>query len=159
MFLLALLLACGESGPCKSAQIDKVISAIQVTSKPQRVALVAQGLVESCTLAPSLKKSLTDIPRLPPEMRTVVAMKTVTEDPESWEKACPGGTAMLAQAATLGPSGRVKKVVEVCEVDFIEENEMGQAQDTLLLAILLRSELKGISTGNRSILLRTLSGL
>jgi hypothetical protein len=159
MLLLAFLLACGESGPCKSAQIDKVVNAIEVISKPQRVALVSQGLVESCTLEPALKKSLLDIPRLPPEMRTVVAMKTVTENPEAWEKACPGGTAMLAEAATLGPSGRAKKVVETCEVDFIEENEMGQAQDTLLLAILLRSELKGISSGKRTILLRTLSGL
>lgn len=159
MWLLALLLACGESGPCKRAEIDKVISAIEVTSKPQRVALVAHGLVEACTLPPSLEKSFNDVPRLPPEMRTVVAMKTVMEDPQAWEKACPGGTAILAEAATLGSSGRVKKVVETCEVDFIDENEMGQAQDTLLLSILLRSELKGISTKNRSILLRTLSGL
>lgn len=157
--LLFFLLSCGASGPCQNSRLEKVADAATMVPAEQRVALAAQGLAESCTLSPSLKKGLEDIPRMPPEMQKMVALKTVSEDPAAWEKACPGGMSLLAQAMSMAPADRRKMLAEHCKVDFMSEAERSRTQETLLLAILMRPELESASTRSRSVILRALSGL
>lgn len=157
MWILALL-GC-SFGPCSSSELKKVAEAIQMVSEADRTMLTAQGLAESCEFAPALEKGLMEMAGGWPGTGGLAAMRAVADDPLAFEAACPGGAAVLAQAASMGPMDRATALATTCKVDWLKPDEAFAAGDGLMLAILVAPALSGERETLRRRLLRELSGI
>jgi hypothetical protein len=88
----------------------------------------------------------------------MLASKGIADAGLEWERACPGGTGMLASAMALAPTDRAKQIVATCKPDFLHAGELPSA-DTLPLAILLRPSMESNDEFDRRTVLRALAGL
>ena len=156
--MLLLLLACGPATPCP--ELHKVARAANLVEKEHRVNLAAAGLLETCKTLPSAQQAaLQKLQQMPPELRESAALSAVAADPAAWETACPGGTERMSGWMSQGKAGRGAAIAAACKPDFIGESEQFKAEDTVILAILLRPALQNADSTDRSVVLRALSGL
>lgn len=119
--LLALILAAppaATGGPtCKAETIAVVDKALRPMRPDRQHSFALRGVAEACALPAGLDQGARELQSVPPDMRAMIEMKSITASLPQWMAACPGGIETLQKMAQLAPTTRTLALWTQCKLD------------------------------------------